>query len=257
MKVRVAGAQLEVSSDIRRNVSGILQAIGDASASGAQILLTPEGSLSGYTHSFDARAAASGLEEVTRAAREAKLGLALGTCFVEPDGMCYDELRFYGDDGAYHGFHSKILLCGTLTEPSVGEINHYASTELRTFALGGITVGGLICNDLWGNPTCTPMADPHLTQRLSDMGARIVFHSVNGGRDVSEWTRLAWTYHETNLRMRARAGRLWIVTVDSANPPTLPCSTPGGVIDPSGNWVCRAEPQGRQLFVHTIEIGGA
>ncbi len=100
------------------------------------------------------------------------------------------------------------------------------------------------------------MADPHLTQRLSDMGARIVFHAVNGGRDVSEWTRVAWIYHETNLRMRARAGRIWIVTADNANPSTLPCSAPGGVIDPAGNWVCRTEPQGRHLFVHTIELAG-
>ena len=257
MKLRVAGAQLEVSGDIRRNVEGLRWAIGEAAASGAEILLTPEGSLSGYTHAFDVRAAAAGLEEVTRAARDARLALALGTCFVESDGECYDELRFYGNDGAYLGFHGKILLCGTLTEPSVGEINHYATTELRTFSLAGITVGGLICNDLWGNPTCTPMADPHLSQRLSQMGARIVFHAVNGGRDVSEWTRVAWTYHEANLRMRAHAGRVWIVTVDSASPPTLPCSAPGGVLDPNGTWVCRSEPRGRQLFVHTIELGGA
>ncbi len=77
---------------------------------------------------------------------------------------------------------------------------------------------------------------------------------MNGGRDASEWTKLTWTYHETNLRMRARAGRLWIVTVDNASPATLPCSAPSGVIDPNGDWVCRAAPQGRQLFVHTIEL---
>ena len=30
------------------------------------------------------------------------------------------------------------------------------------------------------------MPDPHLTQQLARMGARVVFHAVNGGRDGGE-----------------------------------------------------------------------
>lgn len=254
MHLRVAGAQLPVATDIGSNVEAIYRAIEFAKDSRAEILLTPEGSLSGYTHDFDAGMVESSLVRVTRRAREARLGLALGTCYVEPeDGLCYDQIRFYGPGGDYLGSHSKTLTCGTLTDPSEGEINHYAVGPLRTFDFQGVTIAGLVCNDLWANPGCTPGPDPHLTQRLSEIGAGIVFHAVNGGRDGSEWSDVAWEYHNSNLRMRARASNLWIVTVDSCYPTDLDCSAPSGVINTTGDWVLQAKPRGERFFAHTIE----
>lgn len=260
MKLRVAGAQLAVTRDVAANAAALERAIDQAACAGADILLTPEGSLSGYTPDVDSAVVERALAKITAQAAKAGVGLALGTCFVEADGACYNQIRFYTAEGRYLGFHSKQLRCGTLEEPPQGEINDYAAALLRTFdvggsALGSLIVGGLICNDLWANPQCTPMDDPHLTQQLARMGARVIFHAVNGGRDGSDWSRLAWRYHEANLRMRARAGRLWIVTVDSAHPVDLPCSAPSGVIDPDGAWVVRAAPQGEDVFVATLEIG--
>ena len=257
MRMRVAGAQLAVTVDVTANVDAICQAIEWSRAQGADILLTPEGSLSGYTPTFDAGEVCAGLDCVREAAQSAHVGLALGTCFVEPDdGACYNQVRFYEPDGTYLGFHSKILRCGSLENPPQGEINRYAVRPLRTFCFQGVTMGGLICNDMWANPECTPQPDPHLSQRLSEMGARIIFHAVNGGRDGSEWSDVAWRYHEANLRMRARAGRLWMVTVDSCYSPSLKCSAPSGVVAPDGAWACRAEPWGEQCFVYDIELDG-
>ena len=51
--LHVAGAQIAVTRDVRQNESAILAAIDWAASAGADILLTPEGSLSGYTHEFD------------------------------------------------------------------------------------------------------------------------------------------------------------------------------------------------------------
>jgi predicted amidohydrolase len=255
MKLHVAGAQLSVTTDVGSNIAALERAIDWAGARGADILLTPEGSLSGYTPAFDVRAVREALEQVTARAREARLGLALGTCFIEPeDAKCYNQIRFYAPDGTFLGFHNKTLTCGSLTEPPRGEIEHYAVRPLRTFVLNGVCIGGLICNDLWANPQCTPVPDPHLSQQLSHMGARIVFHAVNGGRDGSEWSGVAWRYHEANLRMRARAGRVWVVTVDSSHPPDLPCSAPSGVIDPNGAWLYRSPSQGEHLFSYSIDI---
>jgi len=255
MDIRVAAAQLAVTNDIGSNVDGILRAVARASDAGADILLTPEGSLSGYTYEFDIQAVEKALVQVTAEARAAQLGLALGTCYVEPGDMkCYNQIRFYRSDGEYLGFHSKILRCGSLTDPPEGEINHFAASPLRTFDLNGVIIGGLICNDLWANPSCTPMPDSHLSQQLSDMGAQVIFHAVNGGRDGSSWSDLVWHYHESNLRMRARAGHVWTVTVDSSTPTDLRCSAPSGVTSPDGEWVCRAEPQGEQFFVHSIAL---
>lgn len=253
--LRVAGAQIPTTEDISANLDAINRAIDFARDARADILLTPEGSLSGYTHLFDPHAVQAGLEQVTARAKNAGIGLALGTCFIEhEDRKCYDQLRFYSTAGKFLGFHSKILACGTLTEPSEGEINTYAVRPLRTFHFKDMPVGGLICNDLWANPGCTPMPDPHLTQQLSRMGARIIFHAVNGGRDGSDWSKLAWQYHEANLRMRAQAGGVWIVTVDNCFPLNLPCSAPSGVIDPSGNWVYQTEPVGEQFFDYSIPL---
>lgn len=246
---------MPVSTDIRRNVESICEAIERAAQERAEILLTPEGSLSGYRHDFDAGEAKEALERVTAFARRHAVGLALGTCFVEEDGKCYNQVRFYQPSGEYLGFHSKTLTCGSLDTPPRGEIEHYTVSALRVFPWRpGLTIGGLICNDMWANPQCTPMPDIHLSQRLSAMGARIIFHAVNGGRDGSEWSELTWRYHESNLRMRARAGNVWIVTVDNAAPVNLPCSAPSGVINNEGAWSCRADAKGPQFFACTIEL---
>ena len=140
---------------------------------------------------------------------------------------------------------TKTLTCGTLTDPSRGEVERYAVAPLTTRLFGDVMTGALICNDLWQIPACTPGPDPHLTQQLARAGARIIFHAVNGGRDGSEWSQVAWQYHETNLRMRARAGSLWIVTVDNCEP---------GVIDPRGEWMVRTALCGEELFVYDIDL---
>jgi len=256
VSLRVAGAQMPVTLDIEANVSCLLRAVEFTAREGAHVLLTPEGSLSGYTHELDSERVADGLATVTSRAAALGIGLALGTCFVEPaDGLCYNQIRFYSRDGQYLGFHSKTLTCGSLTDPPGGEIDHFAVQPLRLFGLDGHIVGGLICNDLWANPGCTPQPDPHLTQQLSRLGARVIFHAVNGGRDGSEWSRVAaWQYHESNLRLRAQAAGAWIVTVDSSHPVELLCSAPSGILDPSGNWHVKAPPQGDCCFVGDLSL---
>ena len=256
MDLRVAGYQLPVSGNIEDNTRRILAAIDWASGNTAEILLTPEGSLSGYTHEFDATEVEKALDLVTQHARAKGVGLALGTCFVEEDGKCHNQIRFYRPDGEYLGYHSKILRCGGADGQSEGELNHYADSGLRVWTWReGIRIGGLICNDMWANPGYTPMPDSHLLQQLSAMGADLVFHAVNGGRDGSDWSELTWRYHESNLQMRARAGNTWVATVDNASPEELPCSSPSGIIDRSGRFVCRTERKGEQLFVQTIPLG--
>ena len=254
MQLRVAAIQMPVTRDIQANLCHIQAGIEWASAEKAEILLTPEGSLSGYTHVFDSSHVKRALRQVSAAAAERKLGLALGTCFVEDDDKTYNQLRFYAADGRFLGFHSKTLPTGSLDKRPVGEINNYAITSLRTFSFNQLTIGGLICNDLWANPVCTPQPDIHLTNQLAGLGARIVFHAVNGGRSADEWSDVNWAFHSSNLRMRARASRVWIVTVDSCELVDIRCSAPSGVIDPDGNWRVRAREAGIDRFVYTIGV---
>lgn len=255
--LRIAGAQIAVRRDVAANVAAIERAIEYAAAQKADILLTPEGALSGYWPQFDAARTAAALERVTATARRARLGLALGTCFEEPeDGRRYDQLRFYTPEGTYLGFHAKILLCRRVADPaSKGEIDYFSTRPLRTFSFKGIPVAGLICNDLWANPEWTPQDDPHLSQQLAARGVRVLFQAVNSGQAEGDELALNRHYHESNLRIRARAGKLWIVVADAADPGgRLPSQCPSGVIDPSGNWALRIDTPGERLFTYDIRM---
>ncbi len=254
--LRVAAAQIPVTLDVEKNIQTIGRAIEYAIKKKADILLTPEGALSGYTPKFDGPAVKAGLERLVEKAKAGRLALALGTCFTEADDKkCYNQIRFYDGNGNFLGFHSKILRCGSMTDPRKGEINDYATTPLRTFRIKGITVGALICNDMWGNPCCTPMPETHLSQQLSRMGARIVFHAINGGRDGGEWSKeVHWPFHESNMRLRAVAGKIWIVSADSCSPTHIPCSAPSGVLKHDGRWAAKAPDKGEHIVVHTIAL---
>jgi predicted amidohydrolase len=256
MKLRVAGAQIPVTTNIEENVSRIAEAIDQAAGGGAQILLTPEGSVSGYTHEFDAEQVRQEVTNLVARASVQGMGLALGTCYQEPDGLVYNQLRLYAQDGAYLGFHAKILRTGTFDSPPQGEIQAYSPSPLRAFSFAGITVSALICNDLWANPECTPMPDMHLSQILAERGVRVLFHGVNGGRDAGDYSQVVVkNFHESQLRMRARAGKLWIVSVDSSHPEEIPCSSRGGVVRPDGSWAVQIPDKGTQVFVHEIDLG--
>lgn len=255
MRLRIALAQIPVNVEIRKNVQTLSRSIDFAINEKADILLTPEGSLSGYTHKFNQKEVQDALAYITERAAKGKLGLALGTCYEEDDGLIYNQIRFYDSDGNYLGFHSKILTCGTVNGTPEGEINYFAVSPLKTFNFKGIKIGGLICNDLWANPAWTPNPDIHLTQQLSKIGVRIIFHSVNGGRDSTEYAQVVQkNYHEANLRIRAAAGNLWIATVDNCFPQEIPTSSPGGIIDPKGNWIMKMSDEGEQLCAYTIEV---
>jgi len=252
MKIRVAAAQIPVYLEISKNVAVIKMSIDKAGDDRADILLTPEGSLSGYTHLFDGGEADEALSEVTAYARERNIGLALGTCLYEDDGNCYDELRFYLPSGEYLGCHTKTLLCGSQDEVPKGEIEYYKIWPLRSFDYLGIKVGGLICNDMWANPCCTPSVDPNLAKLLAKMGAKIIFHSVNGGRDASEFSqKTCRMFHESHLLMNAFAHNVHIVTVDNAYPLNIGVSSFGGVVSPKG-WLTRFPDIG--THVETYEI---
>ncbi len=241
----VAIAAVPVVREVTANVIAIERAIDFASNAGADILLTPEGSLSGYYDGFDAIEVADALRHVTAKAREAKLGLALGTCFEEADGQRYNQLRFYDESGELLGFHAKILLCKRTREPELlGESDQFATAPLMSFQLKGITVGGLICNDMWANPEWTPGADPFLARQLAHLGAKVIFLAINSGVGEGEELALNRSFHEVNMRLRARASGVWIVAADAADPHgKLQSNAPSGIIGPNGDWVHRASSE--------------
>ena len=254
--MRVAGYQMSINdADVDENHRKILDALENASREKADILLTPEGSLSGYHNRFSPQAVQAALQDIISKARSLRMGLALGTCFYEDPDHCYNQVRFYEKDGSYLGFHAKTLLCSSrLDEPYEGEITYFSTREIQVFRFQGVVIGGLICNDLWANPGATPMPDTHLTHLLAKMGAKVIFHAVNGGRGDPESIALNRAFHESNQCLRAAADGLYIVTVDNAFPLTKDNSCSSGVIGPDGKHAVKLPTRGEAFFVHEIAV---
>jgi predicted amidohydrolase len=239
---------MPVTGDIVKNRDLIAAALERAGRDGSDILLTPEGSLSGYTSHFQQADLAPALSLLTGRAKALSVGLALGTCFHETDGRCYNQVRVYGGDGAYLGFHSKILRCSSLDAPGTGELAEYAATELRTFEIKGVTFGCLVCSDLWATPGWNTTPNPYLAWQLKKLGARFILHAVNSGAD-----QRYRKYHESNLSLWAMALKIPIVTVNSV-PGKGASNASSGVLGPDGGWKHRICRSGTRYFSSDLEI---
>ncbi len=255
--LRIAGAQILVTEGVQKNLERIKRAIDYAKKEKADILVTPEGALSGYTSAFDSNEVENALHEIENYAKDAGVGLALGICRYETGHpKPFNQVRMYTDEGDCLGFHSKILRCSNMKNPEPGEeeLNLYETSELHIFPFQQKKVGVLVCNDLWANPEWTSMSDPHLTRQLANMGAQVILHATNTGTNNSEWKEVYQHFHRSNLRMRARVSKIWIISVDAAVEGRKPCLNPSCVINPNGEVLFEVSPEGEQLFVFTIQL---
>jgi len=92
--LREAGAQLPVRNDVQKNLGAITRASELAAREKADVLATPEGSLSGYTHNSNAAATAQALAVIVQRARQAKVVLVLGTCSRPPMALATTHQQF-------------------------------------------------------------------------------------------------------------------------------------------------------------------
>lgn len=248
-QMRIVGFQMQVSTDIPRNQEQILQAIKYAQKQGADFLITPEGSLSGYNASFDGQELHAALETVTTAAREAAIGLMLGTCFkdtVDGKEQCWNQVRVYSPQGEHLGDYSKILRCSPIDVPGTGEMLDYVEGTVRTFEWRGIRFGTLICNDLWATPGYTTMPNPYLPLKLKQQGAEAIFHVINSGTNLKYKP-----FHESSVELWAESLRLPIVEVNAAKS-QQPVNAQSGLVDRTGERVVQVEVNGVHYF--TCEI---
>jgi predicted amidohydrolase len=248
----IAGIQMLVTGDILQNEKRILAAVKRAAEDKARFLLTPEGSLSGYRAEFNGARVASALARVTRAARKAGVGLALGTCFKEKNGKkecCYNQVRVYAPEGDLLGVHNKILRTTNLDFPGTGEMADYVEGTLRAFDWKGVRFGVLICNDMWASPHVTTLPNPHLAWQLKKMGAQFILHAVNSGLD-----QRMRPYHESTVEIRARSLKLPIVEVNAAKPDGKAVNARSGLVLPDGTRPEIVPDTGEHYFVCRIPL---
>jgi len=246
-EIRLAGLQMLVGSDISKNKEQILQGINEAAREGATFLVTPEGSLSGYTSDFTQEELSRALEEVRAAALKLKVGLMLGTCFKEVNKgkeYCFNQVRVYAPEGQSLGAYSKILRCSELDVPGTGEMAEYAEGTLRTFEWEGCTFGILICNDLWATPGYTTMPNPYLPWKLQQMGAQFIVHCINSGTDQQYRS-----FHESSAELWALSLHIPIMEVNAAQEERI--NAQSGLIDAQGRRILRVSDTGNQFFIVT------
>ncbi|KPK85745.1 MAG: hypothetical protein AMJ81_02955 [Phycisphaerae bacterium SM23_33] len=238
---RVAVAQLRVDpKDQRLNLCGILEALDLAAAEGADFLVTPEMALTGYHGRFDKALRNELMARLCAACAAASVTAIVGAG-DRRRGRTYNEQVVIGADGRIVGRHAKMMLTrGDRRWSAPGE-------RLRVFRDRGLAFGCLICNDLWVTPGTGVPRDPRLTYQLARRGAEVIFHSVHSGQD-----RRYIPFHESNLALRAREGKLFIAVANAAARPAVNCAS--GVVGPDGQWLIRCRRRGRQFAVTDIAI---
>jgi predicted amidohydrolase len=249
--VKVSGLQMLVTADVAQNESTILRGIERASEEGSDFLVTPEGALSGYYAGFDRATVSRAVDRVAARAQRSGIGLLLGTCFREAkeDGeLCYNQVRVYAD-GAYLGYHAKILRCSSLSLPGTGEMAEFVEGVLRTFDWNGIRFGVLICNDLWATPGHTVMPNPYLPWKLWQMGAQVIFHCVNSGHQQRNRA-----FHESSVALWAHALQIPIFLVNALSRHAEPTNARSGVVLPDGARTPTVPDAGEQFFTCDIDL---
>jgi predicted amidohydrolase len=247
-KLRVAGFQMNVTNSISENKEKILSGMRKAIAGKAIFLLTPEGSLSGYRSKFDQKELLTALKEVLSLAKELKIGLLLGTCFKNDEGLCYNQVRIYSPEGEFLGAHSKILVCSPIDEPGTGEMLEYEQGVLETFLWNNIRFGALVCNDLWATPGYTTIPNPYLPLKLKDMGAEVIFHSINSGSN-----QFYRKFHESSAELWALNLKIPIMEVSAAQG-LEKVNAQSGLIDSNGTRSVIVPDFGEHLYFCEFDL---
>jgi predicted amidohydrolase len=247
--ILLSGLQMNVTNDIKINQEQIIKGIREAAQEGASFLITPEGSLSGYTSNFNQSKLNAAIKEITASAVEMKVGLMLGTCYKEVIGgkeFCFNQVRMYAPDGEFIGEYSKILRCSNLDVPGTGEMVEYAEGDLKIFDWEGFRFGILICNDLWATPGYTTMPNPYLPWKLKQMGAQFIVHCINSGTDQKYRP-----FHESSAELWAFSTHIPILEVNAAQRKEI-INAQSGLIDNNGERTLRVADSGEQFF--TVRI---
>jgi len=251
--ITVSAIQMIVTEDIDLNKRTIIANIKKAQKIKADFFLTPEGSLSGYTHKFNQKKVEDAIDEIVYFASSAGLILLLGTCFFQNKNICYNQIRIYDRKGKFVGFYAKKFLADKINTTNKWESKYYTPGSFKVFKLEDITFGLLICNDLWTNPEWTSIPVINLVQKCKEMKAKIIFHAVNSGFIIKPSDIRYRRYHHSNLQIRASASKIPIVTVNASSKKfSVNCCS--GIIDSDGNWLIKVPSKKEHFFYYNLKI---
>jgi len=218
-------AQVTISFDVSRNVAAIREAL--LQARSGDVVLTPEGSVSGYPargeeesamlDRIDAEAVEEGIDELAAAARETGVHLIVGACLPEPIGLTNAAIVLTAQ-GQRHPYRKANLA-------DVERGRFVAGDDLTPIALhaawGDFIVGVQICREL---------RFPEQWIGLAYAGAELFLHPANALEGAAD--REAW---RSMLIARASELQRFVASVNAAgagqHSPTL-------AVNPRGRVVC-------------------
>ncbi len=236
--VRVLGIQMAVSPKLETNLEKILSHL---KPTDADFVLFPEMALTGYHGNFSQKATENAWSQIAQACRHTYTTAMVGTGCKTEEGT-FIQTRVFGPDGEVLGTHEKIM--ATLSDREFCT----PGGELRVFKHAGVSFGCLICNDMWVTPGYGPYPDPRLSYQLGKKGAQIIFLSVNSGASA-----IHTPFHESNLALRAREGKVHICTANAAtNEGPVNCAS--GVVSPEGRWLVQCPRVGDQTYTYDVEV---
>ena len=150
--VRIALANIRVSSTREDFVSFACAAIAEAGQRGAMLICFPECYIPGYRWPGveaappDSQFLDSAWAAVAEAARDARVAVILGTERITDRGLQISACVF-GPDGAILGWQDKCQL-----DPSEEPTYSAIGAERHVFTIGPLTFGIVICHEGWRYP---------------------------------------------------------------------------------------------------------
>ncbi|HEX7901033.1 MAG TPA: carbon-nitrogen hydrolase family protein [Planctomycetota bacterium] len=232
MDIRVA--QLAVGRDLAANLARILAVL--ESARPGELVIFPEGMLSGYAPeddryaaSLDERAIEDGIAETARRAAARRCHCLLGSA-TRSGGAWRNSVVLLGGPGEAPRYH-KAELSGLDRRhfspgPAAGEL----------FDVGGVPVGVLACREI---------LFPAAWMRLRERGAKLIVHLNNAVQPQDAvWIHVFPT--------RAMELGLFVCSVNNGAP-TQPL--PSVLVAPSGREVLRTDLRKDHVLSAAIDLG--
>jgi len=226
--VGVALGQFPVGFDVKENERSILEAI--AAAEPGDVVVTPEGSLSGYPRepeevplldSVDADGVTRAVERLAVVVAERGVDLVAGACVLGPHG--WENLALIlRADGTRHEYR-KLNLARFEREA------FRAGGDLRPFSLGPPGAEASV-----GVQLCREVRFPEQWVALALQGAQVFLHPTNGVGD--EAAREVW---QAMVVARAAELQRYVVSVSAADPAQI---CPSMAVAPDGRVLARIPP---------------
>ena len=226
--VRVALANIRFPETPADSVSLAVQAITEASASGASIICFPECYVPGYRVGKDvAPPNAAFLEnawsEIAVAAGHARIAVVLGTERIDGGALIASAL-IIDANGSRAGFQDKVQI-----DPSE-ESTYTPGSTRHVFHAGALTFGVAICHEGWRYPETVRWA--------ARRGAHVVFHPHFHEADDASYRPTSFadpanTFHEKAVLCRAAENTCYFATVNYASigsPTTSAIAAPDGTV---------------------------